>query len=351
MITTTKQNRFAELDFVRAIALIGVVAIHVTGITLTKVDSNSITLDFSLIINQLSRFCVPAFLFVSGILAYHSNKSNNYLGLIKRKVNDLVIPYIIWTILGMLLFLDYSINYKGIFMTLVTGNGPFYQLYYIPLLFQMFVVLPILMKLNVSIKSIFLLSGLTLLLFISYQVIMSKGILQFSPEIILKSSLFAWVIYFVSGIAAAQNYTKLLEFIKSKPTYSFVMVYIISSIFLIVEAFINHSANKTVELLEYFRVTVFFYSFSSIGLLMKIGLNYHTKFLSKIYINSFGIYLVHVAIIKVLLLISLLFFSKILFIIINILLTILISYWVVELLKRTPASFLLFGQRHMVKSK
>lgn len=345
-----EKTRFSELDFVRAIAIIAVIVIHVTSITLTKIPTDDITALLSLVLNQLSRFCVPAFLFVSGILAFHSFKKHTYVQVLKGKTNSLLIPYVIWTILGLLFFQMYSTNYKGIIMIFMTGNGPFYQLYYIPLLFQLFVVLPLMMKFISSKKFVVILSILTMLLFIVYEVIILKAVLSEdfigSTSALLQSTFVYWLIYFYLGIFAAQHYVKLLDFIKSKSTSMFVVVYLVSAVALVVDAYIGFITYKHVELMNYFRVTVFIYSIASIALLIRLGMIYHWKMITHLYRNSFGIYLIHVVFIKILFLISSLFFSNVLYIVLSIVLTTLISYWLIEMIKWTPLSFLLIGKNN-----
>ncbi|WP_261302576.1 acyltransferase [Paenibacillus andongensis] len=343
-------NRFPELDFVRAIAVIAVIVIHVTSITLTKMLPDQFTFLSSIILNQLSRFCVPAFLFVSGVLAFHSYKKNSYSQLIKGKIKDLIVPYLAWTSLGLFLFLSFSSNYKGIIMIFLTGNGPFYQLYYIPLLFQMFVLLPLIMKLVGSKKIVISILLINILMYVGYQALLvgevfSKDLVG-SASSILQSTFVVWMGYFCLGVCAAQYYPKLLEFVQSKSTAFFVTIYVISAIALIADAYIGFVINKQMELMGYFRVTVMIYSLTSLALLVKLGMTYKLKSITSLYRNSFGIYLIHVAVIKVIFMLSSVFFSNLFFIILSTLLTLTVSYWCVELIKRTPISSLLLGQKN-----
>lgn len=343
-------NRFPELDFVRAIAVIAVVAIHVTSITLTKMSPDQFTFFTSVILNQLSRFCVPAFLVVSGVLAFHSYKRNSYTQLIKGKIKDLIVPYVVWTILGLLLFLSFSSNYKGIIMIFLTGNGPFYQLYYIPLLFQMFVFLPLIIKLAGNKKIVISILFINILMYVGYQTLLVRAVfskeLMGSASSILQSSFVVWMSYFCLGVFAAQYYSKLIEFVKSKPTALFVAIYAMSAIALITDSYLGFGIDEQMELLGYFRLTVMIYSFASMALLVKLGMTYTLKPITSLYRNSFGIYLIHVAVIKVIFMLSSMFFSNLLFIMLSTLLTLIVSYWCVELIKMTPISLLLLGQKN-----
>ncbi|MZQ83653.1 acyltransferase family protein [Paenibacillus sp. 5J-6] len=344
-------SRFPELDFIRAIAVIAVIAIHVTSITLTKMPADQFTFISSIVINQLSRFCVPAFLFVSGVLAYQSYMKNSYLQLIKGKIKDLIVPYLVWTSLGLIFFLSYSSNYKGIIMIFLTGNGPFYQLYYIPLLFQMFIFLPLIIKLARSKKAVISLLLINILMYVGYQILVVGAVLPKdlvgSASSILQSTFIIWMSYFCLGVYAAQYYSKLLEFIKSKSLTIFIAIYIVSAIALIMDTLLSFGIEKQMELMGYFRLTVMIYSFASMALIVKISMTLRNqpKYITSIYRNSFGIYLIHVAIIKVVLIVSSLLFTNLLFIVLTTLLTLIVSYWFVELIKMTPISTVFLGQK------
>ncbi|WP_171683073.1 acyltransferase [Paenibacillus planticolens] len=353
METSVKSNRFPELDFIRATAVVAVIIIHVTSITLTKMPADRFTFNASVILNQLSRFCVPAFLFVSGVLAFQSYKRNSYLQVIKGKIRDLIVPYLVWTSLGLVLFLSFSSNYKGIIMIYLTGNGPFYQLYYIPLLFQMFVFLPWIIKLAGSKKMVISILLINILMYVGYQTLLvgtllSKDLVG-SASTILQSTFVIWMSYFCMGVYATQNYSKLLEFIKSKPIAVVIAIYVLSAIALITDAFISFGYAKQMEIMGYFRITVLIYSFATMALLVKLGMTYKLKPITSLYRNSFGIYLIHVAVIKVIFMVSSIFFSNLLFIMLSTLLTLIVSYWCVELIKRTRISSLLLGKNNNSK--
>ncbi|KRE97075.1 hypothetical protein ASG89_29905 [Paenibacillus sp. Soil766] len=344
-----RNNRFPELDFVRAIAVIAVIVIHVTSITLTKMAPDQFTFIASVILNQLSRFCVPAFLFVSGVLAFHSYKRHNYSLLIKGKIKDLIVPYVVWTILGLIFFLSFSSNYKGIIMIFLTGNGPFYQLYYIPLLFQMFVLLPFIIKLAGSKRIVISILLVNILMYVGYQTLLLGAV--FSDDIvgsassILQSTFVVWISYFCMGVFAALYYSQLLLFIKLKPKAFFVAIYVMSAVALIADAYLGFSSDKQMGAMGHFRLTVMIYSFATMALLVKFGMTYKSNLFTYLHRNSFGIYLIHVAVIKVIFMLSSIFFSNLFFIMLSTLITLFVSYGCVELIKRTPISSLLLGQK------
>ncbi len=68
------------MDLLRALSTIAVILIHVTGTILYNSNNKSLTYNFSLVLNQLTRFSVPAFIFLSGFgLALSYKKESKYL--------------------------------------------------------------------------------------------------------------------------------------------------------------------------------------------------------------------------------------------------------------------------------
>lgn len=68
------------MDLLRALSTIAVILIHVTGTILYNSNSKSLTYNSSLVLNQLTRFSVPAFIFLSGFgLALSYKKESKYL--------------------------------------------------------------------------------------------------------------------------------------------------------------------------------------------------------------------------------------------------------------------------------
>jgi peptidoglycan/LPS O-acetylase OafA/YrhL len=153
-----KQN-LEYLDIARGFAIFAVVFIHGSALYLAE-NTNSVISIF----NQLSFFCVPLFIGVSGFLdaASSSNNRDNrmvFLALYtKRRFMRLMVPYFIFSILYIAIrvcleqipasanlvpvkFNNYRAIISAIF--LVKGN-PAGQLYYLPLLFFIIVTFKLL---------------------------------------------------------------------------------------------------------------------------------------------------------------------------------------------------------------
>ncbi len=82
-----KIKRIVAMDLLRALSTIAVILIHVTGTILYNSNNKSLTYNFSLILNQLSRFSVPAFIFLSGFgLTLSYKKESKYLNYISHRL-------------------------------------------------------------------------------------------------------------------------------------------------------------------------------------------------------------------------------------------------------------------------
>lgn len=122
------KKRVFYYDALRALAIFGVLARHMTAIFITKIHDISINnLDwmFLLTLNQLRQFCIPIFVMISGALLV--NKDYSVSTFIKKKFNRIFIPYIFWAmILVLFSFLlinlgikDYLINSYSINIFLI----------------------------------------------------------------------------------------------------------------------------------------------------------------------------------------------------------------------------------------
>ncbi len=260
-----------------------------------------------------------------------------------------MIPYIVWSMIGILLFPPLPINFKGIVMIFITGNGPFYQLYYIPLLIQLLLLLPALLRLRIGKLAVGSLFFVTLFVCSIYQVLIIASKIPTEwlgwSNLAFQSTFLLWLLYFVSGLLAAKHYPTFVKWIKFVPLYRFIGIFAIFTIMLLIDAYLNMDFFQRDELYSYFRVTVVLFSCSAIALLMKLGMKRRSNLFSWLYEHSFGIYLVHVAVIRGIEQVSLLPFSNGLGIIVTTALTVVVSGCIVMLIKKSPLAVLLVGRK------
>ena len=146
----TKYN--FKLDVVRALAILGVVAIHVWYPIYSRPDFlGGISWWFAYAINSVSRVAVPWFLLVSGALLLPRHPENEIKDIGRRLIGRLGLPLIFWSIVyfrwdylyyGRLTYPDQAIR---LFFT-----GSIFHLYFLVILFGLYLFLPAWRRIKIS---------------------------------------------------------------------------------------------------------------------------------------------------------------------------------------------------------
>lgn len=144
------KNRYSVLDVLRCAAILGVIIIHVTATSLTKTESGTLIEGVILFLNQVSRFAVPAFLFLSGLgLSLSSTNSEmRYFDFLRKRISKILFLYIVWSLVYHVITQKTIIPLTFV-QNLFTG-GSYYHLYYVPLIIIFYLVYPILNKVGVT---------------------------------------------------------------------------------------------------------------------------------------------------------------------------------------------------------
>ncbi|WP_459845826.1 acyltransferase [Fusibacter bizertensis] len=143
----TKKN-YTSIHYMRIIACLMVIGIHITAAPVVFLDKNSISQLFFLFINQISKPAVPIFIFISGFLMHHiyTDKPLQLLSYYKKRLPSLVIPYIIWSLGYYFLYTKlgfYPLDLKFVFSGLLWGTF-IYHLYFMVIIIQMYILYPLL---------------------------------------------------------------------------------------------------------------------------------------------------------------------------------------------------------------
>lgn len=295
-------KRIVELDYLRCIAILGVIAIH---ISLYGVFNLNIYYKlFYILINNLTRFAVPFFIIISGMLLSHkyANKDINYISFIKKRINSIFIPYLFFVLVYYYFFHiacgePFSMN--TILKYVISGYvAP--QLYFIPLIFQFYILFPIFnniakylnsKKLFINLMA-FIIFGIISIYSVYYLHILSWGI----PLIITQSYFFVFGCILGLNIEKFQN-----KYITDKK--NLVQIVIFWSIFA-AYMFLDSIYFKTFQFYNNFHFYFYYfgimgYSILSFILFFKLSNYAHNKkiFCRNMLLNigqySFGIYLVH----------------------------------------------------------
>lgn len=144
------KNFYAEIPFVRAVACLLVVMVHVTAISYNPtVGFNT---NINLYLNQFSRFGTPVFAVISSFLLYSSvlKRGFNFKKFLYSRTTKIIIPFIIWTLfyLGIQLAAGTQvlISLKQLLSYFIFGEA-YYHLYFMVLVIQFYLVFPLLQKL------------------------------------------------------------------------------------------------------------------------------------------------------------------------------------------------------------
>ncbi len=194
------EQRYKNFDYLRGLAIAAVVLIHVTAPTAIAEETGSI------IFNQITRFGVPIFIFLSGwglTIAESYEKSAIYMAFLKNRLGKLLPEYLVWNMIYYLfanLIEGESITISEFIRGLFLGTN-YPHLYFVPLIVVFYIVYPLLTKLGDKLWGVGLTFGITIISLISNPTI-AEGFTQNQNPI-------NWLFYFVFGIWIAQNYETL----------------------------------------------------------------------------------------------------------------------------------------------
>ncbi len=135
-----------ELDYLRAVAMLGVLGIHTGAFA---IGSPHVNIHFFLMFDILTRFSVPIFFFISafGLFLNRSQKPFNYQDFLKRRLHVVFIPYVAWS----LIYLLHQSLSEGNPAVLTPGNistalfyglGS-YHLYFLVILLWFYLLMPL----------------------------------------------------------------------------------------------------------------------------------------------------------------------------------------------------------------
>lgn len=149
----TRTRRFLEYDYLRVVAILAVVAIHVAAPHLNY--TASIGADSGLrSVTRWLLYAVPALVFISGALVWGKRESMGMRGydtFLKRRLAVVGVPYLTWTIVyfGLNQVLDLGVQAHGarsalrLFVLDLLSGGASYHLYFVPVLMVLYALTPV----------------------------------------------------------------------------------------------------------------------------------------------------------------------------------------------------------------
>lgn len=291
---------------IRGILIVLVIMIH--SISVSSINAENYLLIF---LRTICNMAVPIFLFLSGYF-FNVKKNNDSNEYIKKKIKRLLLPLLIWNIVYFII--SYNYEFKNLFLF---TSAP--HLYFIVVLIQLIMLTPLIIK-HKNIK-------LLLCLVTPFYLIIYRLTWMITGDTIIplhQYYFFAWSIYYVFGIVL-QEKIKLFKINKIHLLLLFVITLIYNYVIYNLLSF-NYAVSQMNIINMLFSLCVCLYLVNNIKEDSKINI------LSKIGDISFGVYFIHIFVLKVL--------SRILSIFINntvlltfskCILTIIISYILIKI--------------------
>ncbi|MBP2032472.1 surface polysaccharide O-acyltransferase-like enzyme [Clostridium algifaecis] len=243
------------MDVIRAMSIIAVICIHVSA-TVLGYKPYSSTYNFTYALNQISRFSVPAFIFISGMgLTISYNKKQGYLYFLMKRLKKIIPQYFIWCLIYIFVITK-NFNIRQDINYIIYGKV-FYHFYFIPLIVEFYVIFPFIYKF-IGNKLWLLISCIISVLVIVYTYY--YGNITTNMWFWDKKNLLYWLFYFSLGGYIGKN--REIFFQKLQKYKYLIFIMFICSIFYLLDAIIlgNQYSRNLEHIVTFQRPSVIVYS-------------------------------------------------------------------------------------------
>jgi surface polysaccharide O-acyltransferase-like enzyme len=307
-MTQQKINYYSEINYLRGLAILSVISIHISDYFTEMTNINLLTKIY-MVIDALSQAAVPAFIFVSGFVLYNSyNANSKIVPFYVKKLKYILPPYIIFS--AFYIIFDSKMNNTPINFNLLdilnkylTG-GAYYHLWFFVLIISLYILFPFVLSIFNYFKNK---NKVTSFLAITFLVgVIGNSI--FGEDYFFRNStaFIGYLFYFVFGIFMKSNYepNKLKSFLRRH--FLWIAPLLLTGTILIIKNFLNESFSydllsfdSNYELIwtifENAILTLYYTIFITIMLYISIVLSKSEKMsiINTIGSYSFAIYLIH----------------------------------------------------------
>ncbi len=295
-----QKDRDLSFDAFRGLAIIAVIAIHASEIS-SPISSSAGEWKFHFVAyKQLLNFAIPAFVFISGYwLSKKSIKSlGDYKSFLMRRLFRILIPYFVWSftyiVYGALK--THTIDVGQTAITLLTGRapGPYYY-WFVIMIAQFYIITPLLLYLNRRRY------GLALIIILNVLALSARYVSRLYLNCWIPSTMlfYSWIIFFQVGLLVGNSGSDIFG---SRHIRFFVLPAILLSLLVSqAEAIIILSRFDNLSVADNpLKFSSFLYSLCVIlgFLFVRTRLRHWPKWVVTTGRYSFGIYLIHVAILR-----------------------------------------------------
>lgn len=144
--TNLQNNRRTELDILRMLATLGVIATHLCGTAAKTLDVNTYLWAMINSVRASVTWDVPAFVMISGYLFLRPEKEITIRDIYGKYIKHIAVCFIFWSAVFQLfyyIFAKNGLNWKGIISEFLIGPYPFWYLY---MLAGLYMIVPFLRK-------------------------------------------------------------------------------------------------------------------------------------------------------------------------------------------------------------
>ncbi|WP_318525035.1 acyltransferase [Sedimentibacter sp.] len=293
-IKKENKDKLYELDYMRFIACLAVMAVHISATGVTEYIHGSFPHIVMLIINRSLKFTTPVFIFLSGVTSFYSyrKKEFKYFSFLKRRLTKVLVAYFVWCIIYYAAYIYigyYGIDIKFFIKSVLLGTMS-YHLYFVIIIIQMYIVGPVFYHaMKNSEKKIHILFVAAII------TVLCAEFLRFelSDRVFLK-----YMVFYMLGIYVTLEYDKYIDWINKNKIFV-VAGYLMSGLIYTVAFFYNMVIITYVWFVFSVFSVVFVYY---VGLVLKYKLKNIYSFIKLFGQSSYYIYLMHPLVLTIMIL-------------------------------------------------
>lgn len=190
-----------QVNYLKGLAIFAVIAVHIVNTVVARFPAYGQMWKNLVLADQLTRFSVPLFLALSGfaLAQKYATHPPGFFSFLSGRTLKLIPPYLVWSVIYLLagqLFFSGSALSGGVPLWQIFFLGKAqYHLYFVPLLFQAYLLFPLLLLLSRRHPYLLLIAAF-IIQFFTYVQNTGPGWNDQKQYIQLNS----WIFYFVFGL-------------------------------------------------------------------------------------------------------------------------------------------------------
>lgn len=280
------EGRIESLDFIKVVACILVIIIHITASILANHNINNGEWIISKILNNISQCAVPLFIMVTGVVILRK-KYNNYKYRILWTLKVIIVWGIIYMIIVICINGDCSWKFISKNIIKIVFNGTYYHTWYLYQLLSLYLLAPFIKKIvnNSNDKEIIQLLSIILIYNGIFPIVENFGGVKIEIDINTFSicSLYLILGYYIANTNKSKINNNIICLLG---LLSILILNMICLLDILPNYIINRITSKN-------SILIIIYSVSAYITISKIGKTIIGKRMSKLVTNTFAIYLIH----------------------------------------------------------